>query len=521
MYAPQWNNMTMDDVVFQTNNVVGNFNYPPNVPDYKPIMKFLLNCPLNKAFTSYPSVVYQNFLREFWSTADAFDPFPSTDEPEKCPFREFLIKFSDLNGQRPLTLDFKTFCSTTGLDYNNDKYVGHPTPEVMKKELVSPLPLAQKTKKGKSQTVTLTLPKSQGPEASGALSKKRKKPKSKNPPIETKTFADIQAYLLSGDELDKESDKEEVLAAGDDIDEDIQADEEVRTPSPKQDQLEPSQVQESSSDSSKAAAFYTNLKASIDQYYDENIAHKDQTDILVEASMSSLDRSSTTISDLYKGMDVITQLLKDINNAVKDDPAANQKINEATENFARISSKIIEVLSLVKGFDFSALLSTMKDLQAHALKQEEASADWTKQDTSEINSMMQLQELKGKGIATELDEDPSKRLVSASTIIRPDPDEPVRVEFLINEKIVYLTEQEIQEREVIKVVQEEAKNIGLDPRKIASAKAAGVSTAQRLQRKYAKCLLLLVHNYSVEVIAASENMLEVTTASEYQVNAAS
>ncbi|GJS81615.1 hypothetical protein Tco_0748156 [Tanacetum coccineum] len=49
----------------------------------------------------------------------------------------------------------------------------------------------------------------------------------------------------------------------------------------------------------------------------------------------------------------------------------------------------------------------------------------------------------------------------------------------------------------------------------------GVSTAQRLQRKYAKCLLLLVHNCSAEVNAASENMLEVTTASEYQVNAAS
>ncbi|GJY74151.1 hypothetical protein Tco_0478582, partial [Tanacetum coccineum] len=47
-----------------------------------------------------------------------------------------------------------------------------------------------------------------------------------------------------------------------------------------------------------------------------------------------------------------------------------------------------------------------------------------------------------------------------------------------------------------------------------------VSTAQRLQRKYAKCLLLLIHNCSAEVNAASENMLEVTTASEYQVNAA-
>ncbi|GJX74256.1 hypothetical protein Tco_0312851 [Tanacetum coccineum] len=48
-----------------------------------------------------------------------------------------------------------------------------------------------------------------------------------------------------------------------------------------------------------------------------------------------------------------------------------------------------------------------------------------------------------------------------------------------------------------------------------------VSTAQRLQRKYAKCLLQLVHNCLAEVNAASDHMFKVTTASEYQVNAAS
>ncbi|GJY30793.1 hypothetical protein Tco_0414288, partial [Tanacetum coccineum] len=114
-YAPQWNNMTVNNVTFQTNNVVGNFNYTPNVPAYKPIMKFLLNCPLKKAFTNCPSVIYQNFLREFWSTTVAYDPLSSTDETEQRPLREFLIKFSVLNGQRPLTLDFNTFCSSTGL----------------------------------------------------------------------------------------------------------------------------------------------------------------------------------------------------------------------------------------------------------------------------------------------------------------------------------------------------------------------------------------------------------------------
>ncbi|GJW10576.1 hypothetical protein Tco_1576403, partial [Tanacetum coccineum] len=57
-------------------------------------------------------------------------------------------------------------------------------------------------------------------------------------------------FLLSDDELDKDSDEEEVLATGDDMDEDPYDDKLVRTPSPKQDHPEPSHVQESAFDSS-------------------------------------------------------------------------------------------------------------------------------------------------------------------------------------------------------------------------------------------------------------------------------
>nr|GEX03708.1 hypothetical protein [Tanacetum cinerariifolium] len=86
----------------------------------------------------------------------------------------------------------------------------------------------------------------------------------------------------------------------------------------------------------------------------------------------------------------------------------------------------------------------------------------------------------GKGIATD-DQAKDKKMVKASSIVCPDPDEPVGVEFMINEKIVYLTKQEIQEywdkeeeikkaeeksklnaiskTEVIKVVREEAKKL--------------------------------------------------------------
>ncbi|GKA24674.1 hypothetical protein Tco_0710707 [Tanacetum coccineum] len=283
----------------------------------------------------------------------------------------------------------------------------------------------------------------------------------------------------------------------------------------------------------------------------------------MEASMSSLDRSNTTISDLYKGMNVITQLLKDISNAVKDNPATNQKLNEATETFARISSNVTEVLSLVKGFDFFTLLSAVKSLRDHVVKQEEASTAWMKsstnmawnlgsrisgvelsqtalkreisslkKDTSEINVTptlaltdiqanvegenakttateeppshtereteeprlaiiissipstiippTQAQPItsiiiypessqatpkidKGKGIVTNSNDDPLKKLVKASFIIRPDLDEPVREEA----RLLAITKPE-----VIKVVQEEAEKIGLDPKAIKGAKAS-------------------------------------------------
>ncbi|GJU25411.1 hypothetical protein Tco_1164032 [Tanacetum coccineum] len=72
---------------------------------------------------------------------------------------------------------------------------------------------------------------------------------------------------------------------------------------------------------------------------------------------------------------------------------------------------------------------------------------------------------KGKGIATESDEDPLKRWVPTSTIIHPDLDELVRVEFMINGNIIYLTEQEIQEywdkKEKMKKAAEEEKLLAI------------------------------------------------------------
>ncbi|GJT84110.1 retrovirus-related pol polyprotein from transposon TNT 1-94 [Tanacetum coccineum] len=60
---------------------------------------------------------------------------PPSDDSVARPLKEYLIKFSMMNGKKTLNLDFKTFCTSTGLDYNNGEYVAHPSPKVVKAEL--------------------------------------------------------------------------------------------------------------------------------------------------------------------------------------------------------------------------------------------------------------------------------------------------------------------------------------------------------------------------------------------------
>ncbi|GJT81902.1 hypothetical protein Tco_1056244 [Tanacetum coccineum] len=267
----------------------------------------------------------------------------------------------------------------------------------------------------------------------------------------------------------------------------------------------------------------------------------------------------------YKGFNIITELLKEIKNAVKDDPVIYKKISEATEPFTKISTNKTEVLSLVKGFNFSDLQSSMNALLAHALKQDEELAAWAKsstnmawnlgsrilgleraqnhiqssmsslkEDTHSIKTMMTkmkekseepkhsidanieligsskpqpsitqaqpitiinpepiISQREGKGIAIDEQVEDQRKLVKASSIIRPDPD--ALIPYTINEEVYYLTAEQLQayidkeeeikkageearlfaisKHEVIKVVQEEVKKLGIHPKEAITTKA--------------------------------------------------
>ncbi|GKB68175.1 hypothetical protein Tco_0929587 [Tanacetum coccineum] len=104
-YAPQWNNMTVDDVVFQTNNVL-----LPTVPQW---------CIKTSSGSFGELLLPMTLFHQLMSLRNT---------PSRNSSSSFLVS----NGKRPLTLDF-LFINWP--DYNKGKYVDHPTPEVIKKEL--------------------------------------------------------------------------------------------------------------------------------------------------------------------------------------------------------------------------------------------------------------------------------------------------------------------------------------------------------------------------------------------------
>ncbi|GJS49016.1 hypothetical protein Tco_0599137 [Tanacetum coccineum] len=168
-YAPQCGDLTVESLVFHNNNVVA------------------------ETFTKTPSVVYQNFLREFWCTAIAYDPNPPINDSKARPLKEYLIKFTVMNGKKPLILDYKTFVlhgnySSTefisctlevllGSDYTQDESFGS-SPTILSNLNFSKDP-------SKVTQIELTAFMVAGPEASGSLPQKRKNPKSKKPTPET------------------------------------------------------------------------------------------------------------------------------------------------------------------------------------------------------------------------------------------------------------------------------------------------------------------------------------------------
>ncbi|GJY05426.1 retrovirus-related pol polyprotein from transposon TNT 1-94, partial [Tanacetum coccineum] len=223
------------------------------------------------------------------------------------------------------------------------------------------------------------------------------------------------------------------------------------------------------------------------------------------------DPSGTGANDLYKGLNIITKLLKEINNVVKDDPVVNKKISEAIETFTMISTNITKRENETNTATEDPPSHTEGEIDVN--KQEKskepkhatnANIEFIGSSTPQpsatqaqpitiINPEPIIPQRKGKGIATDEHAEDQRKLVKASSIVHPDPDALFLVPYTINGKLFHLTAKQIEvhldkeeqikkakeesrllvinKPEVIKVVREKAKKLGIHPKEAITAKA--------------------------------------------------
>ncbi|GJS42948.1 hypothetical protein Tco_0567991 [Tanacetum coccineum] len=490
-------------------------DYPQTAPTYKDICKFLMNCPLAKAFTKTHSVVYQNFLKVFWCTAIAYDPNLPINDSKAHPLNEYLIKFSVMNNKKPLILDFKTFVESTGLYYAKCTYVSYPSPKAVKM-IAYCLITGTKVDIGEiiySDLVT---------KLTRALSKKRQKHKSKKTPTKTQvtpptgpTEGSEQSHSVSSNNVPNPQDPErniQLVGMGfpfTQLDEGTRKSQpllESTTIDPKDSggNVQPVDKRLPSTDSDEGTVKTTplpeaprgdkdseGLKPPADMEPLTNpVADLSRTSAKyhVDETQSTKLRASIEGVDLLKALNGVTEILKAVQEAIKEDHTLNMKVLEATEAYTANSHNITKLLSLAKTFDFFVLKSLVKNVKLLLM-------------LTMINWQPGLRLLHlCPGMLAPYIQRLSKLRLLCRQISRPskacacnDPDAPILVPYEINEKNFQLTEEQIQaymdkeehikkaaeeakmfkmtKTEVIKVVQEEAEKIGLDPKTIISAKA--------------------------------------------------
>ncbi|GJT99574.1 hypothetical protein Tco_1109913 [Tanacetum coccineum] len=81
----------------------------------------------------------------------------------------------------------------------------------------------------------------------------------------------------------------------------------------------------------------------------------------------SLKDNCTERANLLKALNGVTETLKVVHEAVKDDPALNMKVIKATEAYTKNSTSLSELFTLIKNFDFQGLKSSVESLQATAI----------------------------------------------------------------------------------------------------------------------------------------------------------
>ncbi|GJW16881.1 hypothetical protein Tco_0024317 [Tanacetum coccineum] len=220
-------------------------------------------------------------------------------------------------------------------------------------------------------------------------------------PLKLTTIADIQALLRASDDDLKEDSEDDVFKAGEEMDEYIQeADTEehqthLSTETPTKEpyksislhhqagiNLNPPKLRRlmHQTQSPHHVLKLSSLMTTICQSLKGNSFTKyENTDAALKNFQQILNLFKT---DHNTRLRRILTNLKEVEDAVKEDPALNNKVLEATEAYTENSTNVSEPLTPVKTFDFSGLKSIVESLKATMDSQNDHLATWAKSSTN-------------------------------------------------------------------------------------------------------------------------------------------
>ncbi|GJU21821.1 retrovirus-related pol polyprotein from transposon TNT 1-94, partial [Tanacetum coccineum] len=411
---------------------------------------------------------------------------------------EFLINFTVKNDKKPLTLDYKTFCESIRLDYNNGQYVDHPSTEVVKAKLAkiatnealvrktlvlkTSFPVAWRImasiKPPSEKVPTEDFDKtSQSPWAKLLIPKIQRE--THNPLLKdsilhsTRALANQSLCLREMDEEFPQSTNEETQHAHSTktpTKEPIST--EHQSPSPNRDHPESSKDKTTDVSNSKsssllyaevaedtreeheeAAASYAALKWSIDDFYRTTFKQIENTQANIQFDIASLKKDTFEIKDM----------MTEIFCAFKGQPfsASSSKTPSHTEGFKadmeteEKEPKVVNVEKEPEHEDTEPIPITLFRPTTKPTLEDETKiigSSSRPQLTDPIvkvqipkpeTSLLTPKPNRRKGMARDTNELPRK-LVKSSTKVHPDPDAPSHIPFEINGKLYHLTNEEIQ-----------------------------------------------------------------------------
>nr|GEV03399.1 hypothetical protein [Tanacetum cinerariifolium] len=194
--------------------------------------------------------------------------------------------------------------------------------------------------------------------------------------------------------------------------------------------------------------------------------------------MDRLNKHSTDRAKLLKALN--TETLKVIQEAIKEDHAY-KKVMEATEAYTTHFTNIFELLSLTKTYDFSGLKSLVETVKAALDAQNDHLETWAMEHVAMEDDTKKPESDKAEEEPTNANPISTLKPIKTqpiTTIIRkhiPSHNDEINKHLEKEDRIKKAAKKakriEMTKNKVIKIIQEEVEKIGIDPKKVISAKA--------------------------------------------------